>query len=74
MMNRFPADLKTTKRLYAAVKTGFDSMMPPTELDRTRFTHVPVSIGDHLMAIDMMFAAADIAGVECWIPEAEHDR
>jgi len=59
--------LQNVKRLYAAVKTGFDSTMEP-DTDTTRIPRVPVSIGDHLGAIDAMFAQADKAGVECWVP------
>lgn len=66
-------NLKNIRRMYEAIKTGFDSMMEPELLERTPDTltqpeHVPVTIGDHVQAIDTMFEQADAYGKECWIP------
>ena len=60
-----PMKLKNLRRVYEAVKTGYDSMMEPEMIEDTR---TPVTHGDHITAIDRMFERADMNGQECWIP------
>ncbi len=60
-----PMKLKNLRRVYEAVKTGYDSMMEPEMIGDER---TPVTHGDHIAAIDRMFERADTSGQECWIP------
>ena len=64
-----PIPIRDLKRIYHAVKTGFESMTGELAV-----TSEPESYGDHLIALNAMFLRADALGIECWIPEAEHDQ
>jgi len=67
-----PHSRRDLLRIYTALKTGFDSMLSPEQLDLfSKFSGVKItdfsSIGDITNGIQQMMVFADRNNVEPWI-------